>query len=149
MIQTQIDNNFSYHAPKPGQPEKYEIIRSTAKCLAELVNEACPESREKSLALTKLDVLDDQPVIKICTAYERDDGVRYDTFPSDLSLLARCKPVYEEMPGWMTPTSHVTRYEDLPLKARAYVERLVSLIGGRLGILSVGPERETTLRMGL
>ena len=55
MIQTQIDNNFSYHAPKPGQPEKYEIIRSTAKCLAELVNEACPESREKSLALTKLE----------------------------------------------------------------------------------------------
>ena len=40
-------------------------------------------------------------------------------------------------------------FEDLPLKARAYVERLVSLIGGRLGILSVGPERETTLRMGL
>jgi adenylosuccinate synthase len=100
-------------------------------------------------AMTKLDVLDEQPVVKICTAYERDDGVRYDTFPADLSVLARCKPVYEEMPGWQTPTSHVTRYEDLPIKARAYVERLVALIGGRLGILSVGPARETTLRMGL
>ena len=100
-------------------------------------------------AMTKLDVLDDQPVLKICTAYLRDDGVRYEIFPADLSVLERCTPVYEEMPGWLTPTSHITRYEDLPLKARAYVERLVELIGGRLGILSVGPARETTLRMGL
>ena len=100
-------------------------------------------------AMTKLDVLDDQPVIKICTAYLRDDGVRYETFPADLSVLDRCTPVYEEMPGWMQPTSQITRYEELPLKARAYVERLVTLIGGRMGILSVGPARETTLRMGL
>ena len=100
-------------------------------------------------AMTKLDVLDDQPVLKICVAYVDETGLRHETFPADLSLLERCRPVYEEMPGWMTPTSHLTRYEDLPLKARAYVERLVSLIGGRLGILSVGPARETTLRMGL
>jgi adenylosuccinate synthase len=100
-------------------------------------------------AMTKLDVLDEQPVLKICTAYRRDDGHLYETFPADLSVLERCTPVYEEMPGWLTPTSHVTRYENLPLKARAYVERLVSLIGGRLGILSVGPARETTLRLGL
>ncbi len=100
-------------------------------------------------AMTKLDVLDEQPVLKICTAYLRDDGVRYETFPADLGVLERCTPVYEDMPGWLTPTSHITRYEDLPLKARAYVERLVALIGGRLGILSVGPSRETTLRMGL
>ncbi|HRR32967.1 MAG TPA: adenylosuccinate synthase [Kiritimatiellia bacterium] len=100
-------------------------------------------------AMTKLDVLDELPVIKICTAYLRDDGVRYETFPADLSVLERCTPVYEEMPGWLTPTSACTRFEDLPIKARAYVERLVSLIGGRLGILSVGPARETTMRLGL
>lgn len=100
-------------------------------------------------AMTKLDVLDEQPTLKVSTAYLRDDGVRYETFPADLSVLERCVPVYEEMPGWLTPTSQITRYEDLPLKARAYVERLVALIGGRLGILSVGPARETTLRMGL
>ncbi|MDR2849666.1 MAG: adenylosuccinate synthase [Verrucomicrobiota bacterium] len=100
-------------------------------------------------AMTKLDVLDEQPVVKICTAYLRDDGVRYETFPSDLDVLERCVPVYEEMPGWLVPTSRCTRYEELPLKARAYVERLVSLIGGRLGILSVGPARETTMRLGL
>jgi adenylosuccinate synthase len=100
-------------------------------------------------AMTKLDVLDEQPVVRICTAYLRDDGARYETFPADLSVLERCTPVYEELPGWLTPTSHCTRYEELPLKARAYVERLVSLIGGRLGILSVGPARETTMRLGL
>ena len=85
-------------------------------------------------AMTKLDVLDELPTVKICVAYERDDGVRYETFPADLSTLERCKPVYEEMPGWMTSTSSCTRYEELPIKARAYVERLASLIGGRLGI---------------
>ena len=99
-------------------------------------------------AFTKLDVLDDQPTIRICTAYECD-GQRLTTIPASLSAFQRCRPVYEEMPGWMTPTSTVTRYEDLPRPARAYVERLVSLIGGRLGVLSVGPARETTLRMGL
>ena len=100
-------------------------------------------------AMTKLDVLDEFSVIKICTAYERDDGKLYDVFPADLSVLSRCKPIYEEMPGWMSKTSDITRYEDLPLKARAYVERLVELIGGQIGILSVGPSRKTTLRLGL
>lgn len=100
-------------------------------------------------ALTKLDVLDEMPVIKICTAYEDADGQHYETFPADLELLARCKPVYEEMPGWMEPTSECTNYDDLPAAARAYVEHLIELIGGELGILSVGPARETTLRLAL
>jgi len=100
-------------------------------------------------AMTKLDVLDDQPVIKICTAYRRDDGYLYETFPADLSVLERCTPVYEEMPGWQSKTSDITRYDDLPQAARNYVERLVQLIGGKLGILSVGPARETTLRIAL
>jgi adenylosuccinate synthase len=100
-------------------------------------------------AMTKLDVLDDVEIIRICTAYEGENGERHEVFPADLSALDRCRPVYEEMQGWMSKTSDITRYEDLPLKARAYVERLVTLIGGQLGILSVGPARETTLRLGL
>jgi len=51
------------------------------------------------------------------------------------------------MPGWLEETSGITRYEALPAAARAYVARLVELIGGRLGILSVGPGRENTLRL--
>lgn len=50
-----IEKNFTYHSPKPGQPEKYETIRKNAKDLAELLVHLCPQSRELSLALTKLE----------------------------------------------------------------------------------------------
>jgi len=55
MTQNDIDNRFKYHAPKEGQPEKYTVIRNKAKELAEMVNDLCPESREKSLAITSLE----------------------------------------------------------------------------------------------
>ena len=51
----QIESCFTYHAPKPGQPEKYTVIRDHAKLLAFLINDNCPDSREKSLAMTKLE----------------------------------------------------------------------------------------------
>jgi adenylosuccinate synthase len=100
-------------------------------------------------AMTKLDVLDEFPVVRICTGYRRDDGFVYTTFPADLDALARCEPVYEELPGWRCDTSHVTRWEDLPENARRYVNRVLELVGGKLGVLSVGPARETTLRIGV
>ena len=107
---------------------------------------ACAVNGVDFWAMTKLDVLDTLPVLKICVAYEHD-GRRYETLPSDPRVLERCTPVYEEMPGWLEETSVITRYEALPAAARAYVARLVELIGGRLGILSVGPGRENTLRL--
>ncbi|BCG57474.1 Acb2/Tad1 domain-containing protein [Paenibacillus sp. URB8-2] len=55
MANPQIENNFSYHAPKEGQPEKYETIRSKAKELAYLIDQECPKSREASVAMTKLE----------------------------------------------------------------------------------------------
>lgn len=51
----QINNNFQYHAPKEGQPEKYNELRAKAKEFAEAINELCPDSREKSVALTELE----------------------------------------------------------------------------------------------
>lgn len=95
-------------------------------------------------AITKLDVLDDQPEIKICTAY-RDGDKRYSSLPGSVRTLARCVPEYEVMPGWMCETSQICNYADLPENARRYVERLCELLGGKLRILSVGPARETTL----
>lgn len=53
--QTQLDNNFRYHSPKADQPARYEALRNKAKELAELINELCPDSREKSLAITNLE----------------------------------------------------------------------------------------------
>lgn len=99
-------------------------------------------------AMTKVDVLDSIETLKICTAYECD-GERYDTIPADIHVLSRCKPVYEEMPGWCTSTKGVRRYEDLPPAAQAYVERLCELTGVPLGILSVGPGRDSTLRIAI
>jgi len=99
-------------------------------------------------AMTKLDVLDKVETIKICVAYECD-GKRYETVPGNIRVLQKCTPVYEEMPGWQTPTSEVTKYEDLPQKAKDYVDRLVELTGVKLGILSVGPQRKSTLRVGM
>ena len=100
-------------------------------------------------ALTKLDVLDTFPVVKICTGYRRRDGFVYTTFPADLDVLEYCEPVYEEMPGWMCETSHVTDYAELPENAKKYVNRILDLVGGKLGVLSVGPARETTLRINV
>ncbi|MBR1871255.1 MAG: adenylosuccinate synthase [Kiritimatiellae bacterium] len=99
-------------------------------------------------ALTKLDVMDVFPKIKICVAYEIDGQTTRD-MPCSADALARAKPVYEEMDGWMCETSNITRIEDLPPKAKAYVERLVELSGAKLGILSIGPARESTLRIAL
>ncbi len=100
-------------------------------------------------AMTKLDVLDTFPVVKICTGYKRRDGFVYTTFPADLAALDGCEPVYEEMPGWQTETSHITSYEALPQNAKNYISRILELVGGRLGVLSVGPARETTLRINI
>lgn len=95
-------------------------------------------------ALTKLDVLDDMPVIKICVAYDLD-GERLSSIPADVRKLARCTPIYEEMPGWMCSTREVTSYEDLPEKTRQYIERIEKLSGVKASILSFGPARSSTM----
>ena len=100
-------------------------------------------------AMTKLDVLDEFPVVRICTGYRRDDGFVYTTFPADLEVLKKCQPVYEDLPGWQCDTSAVTSYDDLPKNAKAYVNRILELVGGKLGVLSVGPSRASTFRIGI
>ena len=55
MAENELDVRFTYHAPKENQPQKYELIRASARQLATLVTDLCPESREKSLAMTKID----------------------------------------------------------------------------------------------
>lgn len=99
-------------------------------------------------AMTKLDVLDSFETIKICTAYEVD-GKRIDSIPADVNILRRCKPVYEEWPGWMSSTSDISDWNDLPEKARTYINRLCELTGTKLGILSVGPKRSSTMRIAI
>ena len=96
------------------------------------------------LALTKLDVLDGLDRIDICTAY-RCGGRTLTDFPSDLSQLARCEPVYESMPGWSTPSKGVRTFEDLPDAARRYIARLEEVSGVRAALVSTGSERDDTI----
>ena len=95
-------------------------------------------------ALTKLDVLDGFETIRICTAYELD-GKRIDHFPANVRAVARCRPVYEDVPGWQASTREVVRFADLPENAKRYVARLERITGVPVGILSLGPRRERTL----
>jgi adenylosuccinate synthase len=97
-----------------------------------------------SLALTKLDVLDGLPEVRICTGYRTRTGVITE-FPADVRVLADAEPVYESMPGWSTPTKGATRPEDLPAEARRYVQRLEDVSGVPCGIISTGSDRRETI----
>ncbi|MEO9254567.1 MAG: adenylosuccinate synthase [Tepidiformaceae bacterium] len=94
-----------------------------------------------ALALTRLDVLDGMETIKICTGYELD-GETINTFPSRESVLERIKPIYEELPGWLTPTTEVRTFDDLPLQAQAFIKRVETLLECPVDLISVGPSRE-------
>ncbi|MEO5364081.1 MAG: adenylosuccinate synthase [Magnetococcus sp. DMHC-8] len=96
------------------------------------------------LVVTKLDVLDGLPTVKVCVAYQRN-GRRLDTMPANPAILDLCEPIYEELPGWSEPTSQARRLEDLPQAARHYLRQLEALSGLPVAILSVGPDREQTI----
>ena len=96
------------------------------------------------LALTKLDVLTGLPRLKICVAYEYDGQVLKE-FPYQGTVLARCRPIYEEMDGWTEEIGEARAHDELPSQARAYIARLEELAGVPVDIISVGPEREQTI----
>ncbi|MCE2463279.1 MAG: adenylosuccinate synthase [Dehalococcoidia bacterium] len=97
-----------------------------------------------SLVLTRLDVLDGFPCIKICVGYEVD-GDAVDHFPASASLLGRCRPVYEELPGWEVPTANATQMSQLPREAVTYVRRIEELVGSPIHVISTGPRRGETI----
>ncbi len=77
-------------------------------------------------AITRLDILDVLPRLKICVGYKLD-GKTIDYFPASVAALARCQPVYEELAGWQAPISDIRNYDQLPAEARQYVARLEEL----------------------
>ncbi len=97
-----------------------------------------------SVAMTRLDVLDRYPTIKVCTAYRLDGSVTK-TFPSATRALLRVEPIYEELPGWQKDTKEIRAFEGLPPQARAYVQRIQELVGCPIDLVSVGPEREQAI----
>ena len=109
-----------------------------------VVKYACILSGIDCLAITRLDILDTLPTLKICTGYLYK-GQPLHEYPASLKVLDEVEPVYEELPGWQSDITGIRRYEDLPLNARRYVERLSECSGARLGVISVGPDREQTI----
>ncbi|MCP9925545.1 adenylosuccinate synthase [Synechococcus lacustris C3-12m-Tous] len=96
------------------------------------------------LAITKLDVLDELDEIEVCVAYELD-GERIMHFPSSAADFARCRPVYETLPGWQTSTADCRRLDELPATAMAYLRFLAELMEVPIAIVSLGASRDQTI----
>ncbi|MDN5348526.1 MAG: adenylosuccinate synthase [Clostridia bacterium] len=99
------------------------------------------------LALTKLDVLSGLERVRICTAYEYGEQ-RISDFPPSLKVLAGCRPVYEELPGWQEDIGGARTLDDLPPACRAYVRRVEELVGVPVVLIAVGPRRDQTISIG-
>ena len=96
-----------------------------------------------NLSLNSIDVLSGLDTVKICVAYDLD-GERIDYYPASLEQLKRCKPIYEELPGWSEDITGVRHLDELPENARNYVRRVGELVGVRISTFSVGPDRDQT-----
>ncbi len=113
---------------------------------AVLVRQVVKVSGVTGIALTKLDVLDPLPELKICVGYELD-GQRLDRLPAGMNQQARVKPIYETLPGWRASTAGKRRWADLPAEAIKYVKRVEELIECPVTLLSTSPERDDTILM--
>ena len=96
------------------------------------------------LCITKLDVLDGMEKVRLCVGY-RIDGALHELLPLGAEDAARCEPVYEELPGWRESTVGVSAYDRLPAPARAYLERLQSVCGVSVDMISTGADRNETI----
>jgi adenylosuccinate synthase len=111
---------------------------------APLVRRAAEVNSLSMLCITKLDVLDGLDRLRICTGYELDGEVM-DLPPYGAEAIARCRPVYEDMPGWAGSTAGITGFDAMPANARRYLDRLAELTGVSIDVISTGAERNATL----
>tara|TARA_Y100001968_G_scaffold333870_1_gene400357 strand:+ start:6643 stop:7956 length:1314 start_codon:yes stop_codon:yes gene_type:complete len=96
------------------------------------------------LAITKLDVLDNLDEINVCVAYELD-GEKFEHFPSSAEDFARCKPIFEKLPGWQCSTASCRQLKDLPTNAMNYLRFLAELMEVPIAIVSIGASRDQTI----
>jgi adenylosuccinate synthase len=100
-----------------------------------------------SMALTKLDILDDLPEIKICLGYDFR-GEYHDHPMANISHLKHCEPRYQAVPGWEQPIGGCRSWAELPAACRSYVERLEEVCGVPIDLIGVGPHREQFVSRG-
>ncbi|MBI4335415.1 MAG: adenylosuccinate synthase [Candidatus Omnitrophica bacterium] len=98
------------------------------------------------IVITKLDVLDELDKIKICVGYKYRGRIFRD-FPTDTRIAENCEPVYEAWEGWCRDTSGIKKFQDLPEKAKRYVNRVEKLLGARVTMVSIGSERGQLIRV--
>jgi len=139
---TELDNELGEHLRRKGgeygattgRPRRcgwFDVIA---------VKHAIAVNGADGAVLTKLDVLDEQETIKICIGYTFDNKT-YDRFPADVTAMSKCEPIYKEVPGWKKDTSQVRTKRAIPPQAKNYIRTLEELLGIRIEMLSVGPDR--------
>jgi len=111
---------------------------------AVVVNHSIRVNGIREMVITKLDVLNDFDTIKICVGY-RVDGKVFHHVPSNLEILTRSEPVYEELSGWRTEIKGAKNFKDLPSNAKRYIRRIEELIHTKVTMISVGSERNETI----
>jgi adenylosuccinate synthase len=121
-----------------GRPRRCGWFDAVALSRAAYVNSI------SGLCVTKLDVLDGFDTVKLCVGYHIN-GELVESLQFDAESLARCEPVYEEMPGWTESTYGVTDYNKLPANAKAYLKRLEEVVAVPIDIISTGPDRQHTI----
>ena len=100
-----------------------------------------------AMALTKVDVLDRFDTLRVCTGY-RHKGKVYEEMPADLDVLENGEPVYTEFEGWSQSTTEAKSFDQLPDKAKRYIDGLQKILGVGFLMISTGPERNQTIRQG-
>lgn len=111
---------------------------------AVVVRETIELSSITELSIMKLDVLSHFDTLPVCVAYEVD-GVRHTTLPASQEDVHRAVPIYEQLDGWNCDITGCRSFEELPMQAQAYIERLEELAGIPIRIVSVGPDRDQTI----
>ena len=132
-----VGGEFGATTGRPRRCGWFDAVASGYSCMISGVNK---------LAVTKLDVLDDLPELKICVAYELD-GRRTTELPASADDLARVKPIFETMPGWQCSTAQADSFAKLPANAQRYLRRLGELVNAEVAIVSVGPRRDQTFEV--
>ncbi len=143
---TEFDDEIAHHIREAGH--EYGTVTKRPRRIgwfdAVVVNQSRRMSSLTGMAIMLLDVLTGLDTIKICTAY-RLDGKEIHGLPSTVKDIERCEPVYEEMPGWKEDITHVKSFEELPVNAKNYLNRISELVHCPIYLFSVGPDREQTV----
>ena len=143
---TELNNEIGNKIGKKGK-EFGTVTNRKRRCGwfdAVLVKQSCTISGTKGIALTKIDVLDEHKDLYICIAYKLN-GKKIDYFPSSLQDQTKVKPVYKKFSGWLTNTSGIKRWKDLPKNAQKYIKFIENYCNVKISSISTSPKREDTI----